>query len=255
MTTINDIAETQRIAIASLNQRMADFEAHLKASSPGADLSGLTKDFSTFKEHVWNVFTVLQNQIAEFSQSIDVIEMRHRKKFLLLGGVQEETDERPTDVVVSILQKHLGLPDIAPSSLQVCHRMGSASEGRPRPILIRFLDSAYKNQVWNTKTKLKGTSYVLSEFLTRRRQSAFSAARKLFGVNNVWTMDGSINIKLPDGKRRRVYSSEEVLALGTEHGRSMNGPEVRQTAKVGSKGTETSTAPAASRSRRNAHKK
>ncbi|KAF9410827.1 hypothetical protein HW555_010208 [Spodoptera exigua] len=256
MNAIDDLAETHRLAIDSLKQRMADFEAHLKASSPGEDLSGLRRDYSVFKEHVWSVLTILQQQMLEVRRSSDVIEMRHRQKFLLLGGVPEKSEEIVVEVVASILTRQLELPDVTPASIKVCHRLGAAAEGRPRPIFFRFTDLALKKKVWRAKTKLKGTSYVLSEFLTRQRQSAFTVARKLFGVRSVWTMDGNINIKLPDGRRRRVFVYEEVVELGTEHGRSLEVPQPSLSTKAGSKIiTVSSPAQVSSRSRRNGPKK
>ncbi|KAJ8729139.1 hypothetical protein PYW08_000720 [Mythimna loreyi] len=251
MTTLADIAETQRLAVLSLSQRMADFEAHLKASPPGADLTGLHKDFSAFKEHVWGVFSALQRQIAELSRSVDVIEMRHRKKFLLLGGVPESSGENVPETVASILQSKFGLSDLAPSSLTVCHRLGSVSDGHVRPILLRCADSKIRDLIWKTKTKLKGSSYVVSEFLTRQRQTAFTTARKLFGVTNVWTMDGVVNLKLPDGKRRRVFSVDEVVALGVEHGRQLD----QEAPPEASANPKSTTSPPSTRSRRTIKKK
>lgn len=250
MSSVADIAETQRMAITSLNQRMANFEEHLKASSPGVDLSGLHKDFIAFKEHVWSVFSALQLQIAELSRSVDVIEMRHRKKFLLLGGVPEKPDEKVAETVATILQSKLGLSSLTPSSLTVCHRLGPAAEGHSRPILLRFADSSIRGDIWRTKTKLKGSSFVVSEFLTRHRQSTFATARKLFGVTNAWTMDGNINVKLPDGKRRRVFSVEEVVALGAEHGKSLE-QGTSMVTKASSNVASQAPARAQSRSRRN----
>ncbi|KAJ8736300.1 hypothetical protein PYW08_006956 [Mythimna loreyi] len=250
MSTLADIAETQPMAVMSLNQRMADFEAHLKTSPPGADLSGLHRDFSVFKEHVWSVLSALQLQIAELSRSIDIIEMRHRKKFLLLGGVPESPSEKVTEIVATILQTKLGV-DVTTSSLTVCHRLGAVAEGRVRPILLRCVDNTVRDVIWRTKTKLKGTSYVISEFLTRQRQSTFSAARKLFGVTNAWTMDGNIYIKLPDGKRRRVFGFEEVVALGAEHGRQLDG----EAPLVSNSSANTASAQASTRSRRTTKKK
>lgn len=254
MTSIADIAETQRMVMLSLSQRMAEFEAHLKASPPGADLSGLQNDFANFKEHVWGVLSVLQQQIAEVSRSVDVIEMRHRKKFLLLGGVPEQPDEKLPDCVASLLRSKLGFTDFSPSSLTTCHRLGTSTNGHVRPILLRFEDLCVRGEVWRSKTKLKGSSYVLSEFLTRQRQSAFTAARRLFGVTNVWTMDGNITIKLPDGKRRRIFNSEEVIALGTEYGKSLELAAAVSKAVL-NKNTSPAPAQTSSRSRRNIKKK
>lgn len=252
---MDSLAETHRVAVASLSQRMAAFEAHLKASSPGEDLSGLKRDYNAFKEHVWDVLATLQTQITEVSRNYDVIEMRHRRKFLLLGGIPEKAEERADNVVATILGKQLELPDITPFSLRVCHRLGVASDGRPRPILLRFKDPTLKSLVWKAKTRLKGTSYVLSEFLTRHRQLAFAAARKLFGVTSVWTMDGNINVKLPDGKKRRIFSYEEAVELGAEHGKSMEVQPPSSAKSTLKKTTVSSPAHAPSRSRRNAPKK
>ncbi|XP_022815784.1 uncharacterized protein LOC111349052 [Spodoptera litura] len=47
---MDSLAETHRMAVASLSQWMAAFEAHLKVSSPGEDLSGLKRDYNTFKD-------------------------------------------------------------------------------------------------------------------------------------------------------------------------------------------------------------
>uniref|UniRef100_A0A2A4K0M9 Uncharacterized protein n=1 Tax=Heliothis virescens TaxID=7102 RepID=A0A2A4K0M9_HELVI len=254
MTSIADIAETQRIAMLSLNQRMAEFEAHLKGSPAGADLSGLQKDFGNFKEHVWGVLSALQEQIANMGKCVDVMEMRHRKKFLLLGGVPELPDEKLPECVSSILQSKLGITGLTPSSINTCHRLGTSSNGHARPIILRFDDLRVRGEIWRSKSKLKGSTYVLSEFLTRQRQSAFTLARKLFGVPNVWTMDGNINIKLPDGKRRRIFCSEEVTALATEYGKSLE-QEGLAGSKSGSVNTSPAPAQTSTRSRRNIKKK
>lgn len=245
MSSVADIAEIQRTAMSSLNQRMANFEAHLKTASSGTDLSDLQKDYSAFKEHVWNVLSMLQQQILEVSKSVDIIEMRHRRKFLLLSGVPEKPAEKVADLVTSVLHSNLGLSDFNPSTLTVCHRLGTASSGKQsRPILLRFADPEFRASVWKIKTKLKGSPFVLSEFLTRRRQSTFSVARKLFGVTNVWTLDGNVNVKLPNGNRQRVYGYEDAVALGAEHGKflepSDSPAEVRCTTPV--QGTSQSTA-------------
>ena len=92
---------------------------------------------------------------------------------------------------------------------------------------------------------------------------AFTTARKLFGVTNVWTLDGNINIKLPDGKRRRVFSHEEVMVLGAEHGKSIEAdtPAVSEVPIVSKATTKTASpvsvaqASASARPKRNVQKK
>ncbi|CAH2037694.1 unnamed protein product, partial [Iphiclides podalirius] len=40
-------------------------------------------------------------------------------------------------------------------------------------------------------------------------------ARKHFGMRNVWTLDGRIYIKLPDGSRKKISPEEDFSALVT----------------------------------------
>ncbi|XP_028174356.1 uncharacterized protein LOC114362963 [Ostrinia furnacalis] len=100
--------------------------------------------------------------------------------------------------------------DLTASQFSACHRLGTASKDRTRPILVRFADHPTKTAVWRKKTALKGTPTVLSEFLTRRRQQLFIEARKRFGITNCWTLDGNIYAKLPDGTRRHIHSEGDL---------------------------------------------
>ncbi|XP_063371625.1 uncharacterized protein LOC134659848 [Cydia amplana] len=99
----------------------------------------------------------------------------------------------------------------------ICIVIIGGKTDRPRPVLVRFSDYAVRNAVWAKKTALKGTSVVLSEFLTRQRQTLFLAARRHFGVRSVWSLDGNIYIKLSSGKKERVTTSEQLQALTAQH--------------------------------------
>ncbi|XP_047996049.1 uncharacterized protein LOC125233920 [Leguminivora glycinivorella] len=159
---------------------------------------------------------LLRQQIEVINNTVDNIEMRHRRKYLLFGGVAEAANENISEVIVTVCQQDMSLPEVTSNSILVCHRIGGKA-GRPRPVLVRFSDYAVKNAVWAKKTALKGTSVVLSEFLTRQRQSLFLAARRHFGVRSVWSLDGNIYIKVSSGKKERVTTSDQLQALIAQH--------------------------------------
>jgi hypothetical protein len=156
---------------------------------------------------------LLKRQILNVSNAVDAIEMRHRRKFLLFEGVPEVAGEEIADTVATICKDHLQINDATRNLFSICHRLGARSGGRPRSVLVRFSDLQVKNSVWRKKTALKGTTLVISEFMTRKRHAMFIAARKHFGMRNVWTLGGNIYIKLPDGKREHLSIAEQLEDL------------------------------------------
>ncbi|KAL4708731.1 hypothetical protein ACJJTC_002566 [Scirpophaga incertulas] len=102
--------------------------------------------------------------------------------------------------------------------------LGAYSDGRNRPIVIRFCMGVVRGQVWKAKTKLKGSGLVLAEFLTKDRQTLFQTARKHFGLSNVWTSNGSVHVKTPDGTRHRVATLKELNCLVEQHPTSSPSP-------------------------------
>ncbi|XP_028163846.1 uncharacterized protein LOC114355281 [Ostrinia furnacalis] len=207
MSTLADVHQLQTSLEESLHKRMSEFEAQFKQSaSEPTTLGQLYSEFRAFKESVVGIVQLLRSQIAELSRATDALEMRHRRKNLLFGGIPEDTKEDAPAVICDILRSRFNMPDVTKSVLKACHRLGSNREGRPRPILVRFADHTTKSAVWKKKTALKGTPTVISEFLTRSRQTLFLEARRRYGMTNVWTLDGNIYAKLADGKRCLITS-------------------------------------------------
>lgn len=217
MASINEVLETQKTLEESLMKRMADFEAHLTssstASSPATDLKELASEFCQFKDMVGEILKILRLQIAVLMWSVDTIETRHRRKAVLFNGMEENEDEDLRTSIIAIAHNKLGLTKISRLDITSCHRLGAASKVRPRPVLVRFADLSTKAEVWRNKTKLKGSPVSVAEFLTRRRQEVFVAARRHFGFRRVWTSDGNIVVKLPDGKLNRVFDEPGLNKL------------------------------------------
>lgn len=189
------------------HQRMAEFELELK-KSPDAK-PGLEADFAAFRKFVAQAMTTLQEQLKLMAHSIDGIQMRSRRKILLMHGVPESDSKEDTaQVVGKVVKDHLNI-DVLPADIKRCHRMGRSSL-KPRPLLFKLKDVALRDSVWLAKTKLKGSGITLSEFLTKSRHRVFMAARDKFGVSQCWTKEGVVFVLDSKGSRHRVTSLEDL---------------------------------------------
>lgn len=218
MENIADIMEMQKNIETSVWQKILEIETQIKEASSHPDsMEHLSLEFNSFRVHVRNIFQLFQNQLSTLKAQIDNMEMRHRRKFLIINGVPEEAEEDARKRLVDILSKNLQLKSISPSSLSIAHRIGNFVEGRTRPILFRFTVPELRAETWKKKAQLKGSPFVLSEFLSKQRKTVFIEARKHFGFRNVWTFDGVINVKLPDGNRKKIVNDEELKSLTQLH--------------------------------------
>ncbi|CAG9791454.1 unnamed protein product [Diatraea saccharalis] len=126
----------------------------------------LREEFQEFKTEMLSVLELLRNQISVLCKSIDDIEMRHRRKYLLVGGIPEDNNIDLTDTVVSSLINKIGLA-LSVEKLSVCVHLANIVEGQCGPVMLRFTEPSLRATVWSMKTALKGTSHTISEFLTR----------------------------------------------------------------------------------------
>ncbi|KAI5639629.1 hypothetical protein NE865_07876 [Phthorimaea operculella] len=207
--------------INTLFERLESFEERLKKATASQsavheDLPALSREFSEFKTLVWQVLAKLKTQTELLALGQDRHETFLRRKVLLLHGIAETKNEKVEETILDILTNQMQLSDFTCSDLQSCHRLGAASS-KPRPVLVRFRDLHHCRLVWDTKTSLKDSGIVISEFLTKSRHDVFMAARKHFGVRNCWSSDGRITILLPDKSRRKVETPNELQSLTAKY--------------------------------------
>lgn len=218
MDLYTELSKNMKDVVALVNTKILAFDTTLdeklgKAStSSSSDLSQLKSDYKDFKEFVWKTLSLLQRQIELLIAGYDKHESLSRRKILLFHGLQEENQEQLEDRIINVIHKHIKLPSIVHSDIQLCHRLGAKGD-KPRPILVRFGVLKCRNQVWTSKSQLKGSGVTLSEFLTKPRQEVFVAARKHFGVGHCWSADGHIVVLLPDKNRKKIVSMTELLPL------------------------------------------
>lgn len=215
MANLTNILEQHSSVEASLAKRMADFEEHLKAAKDEVSLTKLSTDFAIFKEQVWGILQLLKQQINELGKSIDLVEMRHRRKFLFIHGIPENSSQSNINALSDLLRSKFGLKDVAEADFKSLSRFGKQSEGKTRPLLIHFANLQLKSLLWKRKACLKGTTIVISEFLTRRRQDLLTIARKQLGIKNCWTQNGDIMVKSGNGMIHRIHDINDLAYISS----------------------------------------
>ncbi|XP_050550735.1 uncharacterized protein LOC126912131 [Spodoptera frugiperda] len=203
----------------TFTSRMAAYEEELKSvnSSEAShkNIASLSKDYTEFKGLMLKTISALKMQVELLSLGLDRHEMASRRQVLLLHGLPEEKDEDYTSRALTVVADKLKMPNVSSADIVSCHRLG-ADTSKPRPLLIRFQSHSLRSEVWRSKTLLKGSGLVFSEFLTKPRHDAFLAARKHFGMKQCWTSEGKIVVLLPDKSRRKIESPAELQQLARQ---------------------------------------
>ncbi|CAG4980946.1 unnamed protein product [Colias eurytheme] len=170
------------------NQRMTEFQKELqKTSHPPASTSPTSKlasDFEAFRSFVCKALQSLQAQVNLLTNIQDQLEMRSRRKMLLIHD-----------------------------AFSRCHRLGHQRSKNPRPVLVKFCDIRVRNSVWFSKSCLKDSGYTVSEFLTKSRHDTFMSARKRLGVTKCWTRDGQMFLIDSSNTRHRITCISELDAI------------------------------------------
>ncbi|KAG7307354.1 hypothetical protein JYU34_007537 [Plutella xylostella] len=183
MATAQDILNKQIGIEKVLGTWIEDYERRLKASSTPenkSNLESLTKDFEAFKKSVLDIFRLLQDQIVGLMQQVDELDCQSRRKVLLFSGIAEDANESLPAVISNIAVAKMGITDFQESAMQQCIRLGAPNSKRPRPVLVRLASLSIKAAIWSNKKRLKTSSVVVSEFLTRTRQELYSRSSESF---------------------------------------------------------------------------
>lgn len=204
-------------------KRMAAFEAEL-TKSPGTSTSSLTSypstlatDFASFKTFILEALGNLQKQVQVLALDVDRLDMRSRRKMLLLHGIAECKKDGKEDtafVVTNIIKERLHLTNFTSEDIRRCHRMGrEGSVQKPRPIVLKLDNVKVRDTIWFAKKKLKDSGITVSEFLTKMRHNIFMTAREKLGVEKCWTREGHIFVIDADGSRRRLTAMCDINTI------------------------------------------
>lgn len=169
---------------------------------------------------VFNFFEVMNNRFFDIEQKVDENQQYSRRNCLLLHGVPEMADEDATKVALQVFKEKLGVT-IEESQIDRAHRIGNKKKKRTvanavkegtRPIIIKFVSYGPRNQVFSVKRKLKNSNIVITESLTKMRLELLKCARVKYGMKNVYTLDGRINVVINQHKYT-VLTKKELESL------------------------------------------
>lgn len=83
----------------------------------------------------------------------------------------EPRDEKPEQLLSSVLNILHTKLDIKCDNIERCHRLGTRKSEKPRPAIIKLLDFRTKVHILSNASKLKGTDIFINEdFSVRVRQ-------------------------------------------------------------------------------------
>lgn len=197
--------------------QMDSFEGRLlktQKTSVTSSVETLAAEFAAFKIFVVASMRSLQEQIELLAKESDQLEMRSRRKILLLHGVPEESKEVTAEVVAGVVTVQLKQTAFTVGDVSRCHRMGRVSStDRPRPILCKLRDGVVRDKIWSAKACLKGSGVTISEFLTKSRHNIFMEARQQFGITKCWTREGYVFVLGSDGVRHRISCQRDLNGI------------------------------------------
>ena len=138
---------------------------------------------------------------------MDDLEQYQRRQCLRIFGVKEEQNE-DTDKIAMEVSAKIGVQlDVV--DIDRCHRVGKPQTDKPRAIIVKFVSYRKRSEIFRSKKQLKGTGITIREDLTRLRHKLLLDCVTKYGLQNTWTQDGAIIVKVGDS-RRRITRSEDI---------------------------------------------
>lgn len=158
----------------------------------------------------------LMKRIDQLEHVIDEQEQYSRRNCLLVHGLPESDNEDTDKLVINLFVDKLQA-QINTDDLDRTHRLGRKQQGaandtvrRPRPIIVKFLSYAKRNNIFRTKRHLKNSGYTITENLTMKRMKLLTAAKNTPTVKSAWTIDGRIHCLLNNDKRVTILNFNDL---------------------------------------------
>ena len=144
-----------------------------------------------------------------------------RRNCLVFHGLPESTGGAGVDNSTGAIMQVVGSLGVQldPSCIDRCHRMGRTSSDsagtprNPRPVIVKFISYEPRRAIFTAKRKLKGSKFVITENLTRRRMDLLRKVRASAKVEASWTSDGRIVCLLSTGRKVTVTNESHLKGL------------------------------------------
>lgn len=211
---IDDLEESVKRVVKESLQDAATLQVLtnlIRESVANAILTELQKTIEENNKVISDLKATLETRdkkIEALENKIDDLEQYQRRQCLRIFGVAEEATEDTDKIIMEVAQR-IGV-DVQPQDIDRSHRVGrrDISNNRPRPIIAKFVSYRKRSEMFSNKKRLKGSGVTLREDLTAMRHNILKEAITKFGLNNVWTLDGTIIVNIGGTKRRVTRSCD-----------------------------------------------
>lgn len=225
------MSEYFRITMSNFQKKVIELEKTTSSTDENL-VSKISSEFNEFRSFVMSILKVFEKQMDVLALQIDNMEMRSRKKMLLVHGVPESKKEDTAETLRKLFSENLNIPDFNLQSITRCNRMGRSQPEKSRSIVVKFSSVTIRDKIWFAKTGFKGTGVTVSEFLTKSRYNIFVAARQQFGTTKCWTKNGRIVVLKSDGSKHHIDSVSDLEDIKSQANIPLENPA--PTLKTGS---------------------
>lgn len=155
---------------------------------------------------------ILKGELSKAQDCIDDLQQRSRLSNIIINGIPEAKNENVYKLVENIGEK-LNIQDPG-SHIQVAHRVLSTNKNKPKPIVVRLLNTKTRD-IWTTayrQKKMWQQKIYLSEHLTKKNQDILRQA-KAFKTEHkfkyAWVRDCKVFLRKSDNSRVFVIRCHE----------------------------------------------
>ena len=150
---------------------------------------------------------------------IDELNQYGRRNLLRISGIPE-SNKNTDELVIELAKERLNVT-ISPDDLDRTHRLGDldAKNTNPRAIVAKFVSYAKRREMFQRRSKLKGSGIYLNDHLTPHRAKLLSLSRcyrRAGLVNSSWSVEGRLLVKEngdPGKDNGRIFELNSVHDL------------------------------------------
>ena len=234
-------------AIEALNKKMDSLCTSEQMQNLGDEIAKMRSEFGKFKNEINEKIDKFESVIFEVQKRVDNVvkenddlkkvnvgllkritdcekanndlEQYTRRENVRVFNLKEEKDEtikNVTDKVCELFTNSLQVKTV-PEDLQACHRVGKASPGTERSVIVRFKDRNLRDNVLSERRRLKGSGQTVGEDLTKLNAKLCKDVYKHSATMNSWTINGKVWAKLKNGQKLLVPVGSNLTLFFAEH--------------------------------------
>lgn len=187
------LRSTQKDGLNDMSMNNIDYIIKQVSTQVSANISAdINKKFERV-ENTLKTFSISikenKSAIIKIDQRVDSLEQYSKRCNLRIYGIKRQDNENTNQIVTKFVCDKLRI-NVIEADLEHSHRLND------NILLVKFKMHELKEKIYNSKSKLKGTDYVIREDLTTFRHNAVKAAISKYGAKNVWTINGKIRWKV-----------------------------------------------------------